>query len=175
MVKCMNEDNGGKGARWSEELTGRYLSMSHRLDSEAIQSLLLSWECKCGRNTLIDSITVLRAATGTATDDAELKSILTTLFLEQCAGLRTSIKSNTSATNNDPRTPPNVMKALLIRQHLFVHLKGIFPKMADVIDSYGTTERYVRDRYGVNGDGSTEKDFVREDDSEEEVRLASKL
>ena len=155
---CLAEDNGSSG-QWSEETISRHLSLGSRIESAGIQSLLHAWECRFGREALIDTNTVLRAAVGAAQDDTELMTLLQILFLEQCAGVRTAIKSYTGrGSNNEPRTPANIMKSVLIREAILTHLKSLFGNMSHVIESYSVAN-YLSVAYGINDDGTKRDDF----------------
>ena len=170
---CLAEDNGSSG-QWSEETISRYLSIGSRIEPIEIQSLLHAWECRFGRDSLIDNNTVLRAAVGATADNAELKTVLRILFLEQCSGLRTSIKSHTGKlSGNEPRTPAHIMKAVLIRESIFVHLTGLFGKWMSHLITAFSIENYVSAEYGIDADGTKRGDFDAKAEDAEDAEAES--
>ena len=136
LLASLREDKVN-GANWSEDTLGRYLQVGKRIEPQQLQALFMLWEATEQRNALIDNITVLRAITSTATTDADFAYVVEVLYYEQRARLRTDIKSikQKGTTHNDSRTPTNIMKAILMRRCLFVHIKGIFPALKDTVES----------------------------------------
>ena len=65
-------------------------------------------------------------------------------FLEQRSGLRKTLKSNDSASI--------VLKGLVIRNRLWVHLKGLFPQLIDEIDHYASNASF-KTKYDIDDNG----------------------
>ena len=98
---------------------------------------------------------------GVTADDDELSELLQTMFLEQRSGLKKVLKV-------DPKTAPaNVFKGYLIRMKLYVHLKGLMPRISDVVQFYSTTQFFEK-QYGVDRFGNFTSDHKEVADDEEE-------
>lgn len=74
------------------------------------------------------------------------------MFLEQVAGIRRSgplvpLRSHTTRFDQ-----AKMMKALLVRQDLFRHIKLLFPKMDQYVSHYGTID-WFKKAYNVDPDG----------------------
>ena len=115
-----------------------------RLDSAEVRSLLDRWEFLEQRNSLVDGITMLRAAVQVASSDEDLVFLLRTLFLEQRAGMRKPMasesalaqaKSRGRTNSNETRTPTNIMKSILVRRNVYWHLIAVFPKFSAEIEN----------------------------------------
>ena len=137
-----------------------YLKIGKRLDGKSTESLMVRWEFLEKRGALLDSITVLRMVAAATTTDGDLEHVLLHLFLQQRAGVRTVLVS----TAKNELNATNVVKALLVRRNLFVHLKMTFPKCTDAIEPYEGWGFY-NDYKGVDING-TRSEVVDMDDEE---------
>ena len=126
-----------QGANWTEDTLSRYVLVGKRIEPQRLQDLFMLWEALEQRDALIDNVTILRAITATAIADDDFAYLVQVLFYEQRARMRTDIKSikHKGTTRNDARTPTNVMKAILMRRALFIHLKCSFPSLKDTMES----------------------------------------
>ena len=126
----MSED-GVRMEGWNTDTIQRYLSVGCRPANTDLRQLLMLWETKFQRNAFLDQISVLRACIGVTSDNTELVQMMQVMFMDQCSGLKRSLKA-------DSKTPPaTIFKAYLIRIRLFGHLRTKFQNYADVIDIYG--------------------------------------
>ena len=117
------------------------------------------WEFLEKRGALVDAISVLRQVVGAAPTDVDLKFVLQHLFLQQRAGMRPSLNSNVK----NELCASNVVKALLVRRNLFIHLMNTFPKCADAIEPYAGFGFY-NDYKGVDSNGVRANGDVDDDD-----------
>lgn len=122
--------------------------LGKRLDVKAIAVLMQRWEFMEKRGALLDSISTLRQVVQSTTTDADLEHVLLHLFLQQRSGIRSSLVCNTKNEAN----AGNVVKALIVRRNLFVHLKMTFPKCTDAIEPYESFQYYT-DNKGVDMNG----------------------
>ena len=120
------------------ELVTWYLALGKRLCNPEVVMLLQRWEFLEKRNVLVDNISILRQAVSAAVTDADLIYAMQHLFLEQRSGMRTAMTCNTKNAFN----ASNVVKAILIRRNIYVHLANTFPKCADAIEVYASFTFY---------------------------------
>ena len=143
---------------------GLAAELGRRVAIEKVKKWLGIWETMYKRNALLDSIMVLRACIGVTTDDDELARLLQTLFLDQRCGLKKTMKPA-----KDKVSPSNILKAYILRERVFVHLKKTFPAFGDVVDQYSTVAFYAKeygvDQHGTGIDGHRE---VPDDDEDQD-------
>ena len=113
-------------------------------------NLVLKWEAYHGRNCVIDSIMVLRHVLGVSAESDRIEYILKTLFIQQRAGLRSTLRPTKS--KNDVKTVGNITKSLLLTRMIYVHCQHQFPNLQDIVEPFldGT---YILNKYGVDQDG----------------------
>ena len=140
-MKAMADDCT-KIDEWNLDTLSRYLQVGRRLRAHTVRRWLIVWETTFKRSTFLDGIMLLRACVGVTNDDDELAQLLQILFLDQRSGLKKSLKI-------DPKqAPSSLFKAYVMRMRVFVHLKSILPKFADVLDLHGSTDFFERVRLG---------------------------
>ncbi len=123
---------------WSVDTCRRYLQVAARMDATC-QSILNRWELAFQRNTMVDGITVLRAAATTAQTPQGMATLLETLYWEQTCKVRRSIAPKGRGHASDA---VQVFRGILLRQVFHKYLKQICPKLSDAISVYGTWEWY---------------------------------
>jgi len=116
---------------WAADTCRRYLAVAARLDSKC-QEVLDKWELTFQRQTLVDSITVLRAAATACQTPDEMLMLLQTLFWEQTCKLRRSIAPKGRGHATDV---VNIFRGILLRGVFLGYLRQIFPCLADAIAS----------------------------------------
>ena len=120
------------------ELVPWYLQLGKRLSDPGVFTLLQRWEFLEKRGVLVDNISILRQAASAAITDADLLYALQHLFLEHRSGMRTALTCNSKNVLN----AANVVKAILARRSIYVHLTNTFPKCADAIEEYASFTFY---------------------------------
>ena len=138
---------------WSSDTCRRYLVVGRKLGIPPLKNLLIRWEMFEARDCLVDGIAALRSVTQAASLDEDYGYILEVLFMEQRSRIRTTLcrKGNL--------TVPVIMKALLMRRGIWVHLKMLFPKFDELITSYSGNDFYLRE-YGTSPDGTRDPAFA---------------
>ena len=138
---------------WNLDTLKRYLSIGRRLEVPAVANLMDKWEFFHKRNTVVDSISSLRAIVGACDTDDELAYVMKTLFLEQQCGLQTP------GTFKKLATPVNVTRAILLRSIIFKHMATKFPLFAKHIEEIGSFQFY-KNYFGVTEDGGRYEDWT---------------
>ena len=133
---------------WKADTCARYLSVASKI-SDKCKKLMMRWELSFQRAALLDTITLLRAASTAAATATDFEIIVETLFFEQVCKLRRSIAPKGRGHATDAT---NVMRGILLRRAFFTYLKQIFPKLADSIQSFGTWT-WFHEEYGVTETG----------------------
>ena len=62
----------------------------------------------------------------------------------------------------------NVMRGILLRQHLYAYLKQIFPKLAESIENFGTW-KWFQDEYNMTETGRLEGALPNDSDEDPET------
>ncbi len=155
---------------WNVDTMRRYLAVGRRLDEPELHTLRQKWELVCERATYVDGITALRNVVAVATTSADLHYLLQTLFREQVCGIRGAQPgSDKRRGHHAANTAQNIMRALLLRRALFVHLKKTFPKHSDILQPFDTPQFY-KDTYGMEESGNRGGDEdVNDAEAEEET------
>ena len=125
----------------------RYLAIAKMMTDIDNKNLFARWEVMCERNTLVDSINVLRGIMSACRSQTDFFYICNALFLEQRAKLR-------SPRSIDKKRFAIVAKAIIIRRSLITHMKALFPKWLDLIEERTNNARFKAD-YNVEEDGTT--------------------
>ena len=95
---------------------------------------------------------MLRAVSQVAENIDDALYVMTQLYIEQKVGLRQEVGSLSKSGGSDPRTPNNIMKAILLRKNYAIVLKSLCPQFASVVDYYLECDNH-RDKHGVNANG----------------------
>jgi hypothetical protein len=103
-----------------------------------VVTLLQRWEFLEKRKVLVDNISILRQTVSATSTDADLVYALQHLFLQHRSGMRTALTCNSKNVLNTS----NVVKAILVRRAIYVHLTNTFPKCADAIEEYASFTFY---------------------------------
>ncbi len=120
------------------ELVPWYLQLGKRLSDPEVVTLLQRWEFLEKRKVLVDNISILRQTVSATSTDADLVYALQHLFLQHRSGMRTALTCNSKNVLNTS----NVVKAILVRRAIYVHLTNTFPKCADAIEVYASFTFY---------------------------------
>ena len=146
---------------WKADTCSRYLAVAGKI-TEHSKTILSRWELMFQRNTLLDGITLLRAAATATAGPTEFELIVETLYFEQTCKLRRSIAPKGRGHATDAT---NTMRGIVLRQALYAYLKQTFPKIANAIEHFGTW-KWFRDEYGMTETGHMPKTLP--DDSDED-------
>ena len=138
---------------WNVDTVKRYLSIGRRLEVPAVANLMDKWEFFHKRNTVVDSISSLRAIVGACDTDDELEYVMKTLFLEQQCGLQSP------GTFKKLATPVNVTRAILLRSIIFKHMATTYPLFEKEIEEIGSFQFY-KSYFGVTEDGGQYEDWT---------------
>ena len=149
---------------WKSDTCGRYLAVADKINAKC-KLILTRWELMFQRNTLLDGITLLRAASTTCTNAGEFSELLETLFFEQVCKLRRSIAPKGRGHATDAT---NMLRGILLRNALYKYLRTIFPKLQTSISQYGTWQ-WFHSEYGMTETGNmpTELPGDSDDDPDE--------
>ena len=150
-------------ASWTEDTCRRYLLISERFNTEST-SIMTKWEMKIGRTCLLDSLTTMRSAVTAAQSEEQMTTLVKTLFWEQTCKMRTSLEGRTKVGGGGNATA--LLRAILLRQLFYQYIQQIFPKLADILNIYGTWKWY-QSMYGMDEHGRVNKS-VDSSDSEDE-------
>jgi len=149
---------------WAADTCRRYLAVAAKLDSKC-QQVLDKWELTFQRQTLVDTITVLRAAATACQTPDEMLMLLQTLFWEQTCKLRRSIAPKGRGHATDV---VNIFRGILLRGVFLGYLRQIFPCLTDAIAEHGTWKFYNL-RYGMTEGGLVSKEHAADSDDEPET------
>ena len=147
---------------WQADTCGRYLAVANKLNEGGIK-VLSRWELMFQRGTLVDGITMLRAAATAAPTAEDMTELLETLFFEQVCKLR---KSTAPKGRGHAADATNLFRGILLRRALFHYLRQIFPMLAVYIEMYGQFEWFQR-TYKMTRTGHTPQDAVDSDKEDE--------
>ena len=87
------------------------------------------------------------------------------LYFEQACKLRRHIAPKGRGHATDAT---NVMRGILLRQHLYAYLKQIFPKLAESIENFGTW-KWFQDEYNITETGKLEGALPNDSDEDPET------
>jgi len=149
---------------WQADTCGRYLAVANKLNEGGIK-VLSRWDLVFQRGTLVDGVTILRAAATAAPTAEDMTELLETLFFEQVCKLR---KSTAPKGRGHAADATNLFRGILLRRALFHYLRQIFPRLATHIEMYGQFEWYQR-TYKITRTRQMPKDVI---DSDREDELA---
>lgn len=130
MLKLFKEEQvklNGCARNWNTDTLRRYLAVGRRLAIPEVKKLMMQWEYLEKRGGILDGVTILRAVIQATSSDAEVLYIVQTLFMEQ----RCKLRDQRSVAC---RTPGLLMKAVLLRRNLLLHLRATFPEFASTLD-----------------------------------------
>ena len=140
LSKLFESDKSKLSKDWSKDTIKRYLTIGRRLMFQEIKAIIELWEFYHARETLIDRMDVLRAATGATSAHKDLAALLKILFLEQRSGLRLSMPSAAKVPGL-----PALMKGLILRGLFYVHSLHTFPKLADHVRPFVDNSHFSTD------------------------------
>ena len=146
---------------WRSDTCQRYLMVARKMDATC-QSIMNRWELAFQRKTLVDGITLLRAAAMACTSPEEMAILLETLFFEQTCKIRKAIAPQGRGHATDATT---VFRGILLRHAFFKYCRQIFPKLADSITEHGTWHWY-NEKYGMTESGHLPKESLADSDDE---------
>jgi len=134
---------------WNPETLQRYISIGRRLNaSPSVLHLLRRWEYALGKEAAFEGITALRSLSSLAMEDTDAVYVCTVMCCEQLSGLRKKGSIVPLRGKNFRHEVPKVLKAVLARRDLLVHLQHTFPKMQHIISPYCGPSWY--ERFGVD-------------------------
>lgn len=170
--KLFESAKGKFSVEWNLDTLRRYLSIGRRLNNPRLRALIMLWEYMHKRDALIDSIGVLRAAVGAATSDNDLYNLFQTLYLEQRAGIR-HVLTNSTRSKNAPSLPA-LMRAILLRGQLYVHLEHTFPHLAEFVKPF-TDNTSFGTLFGIDLYGKLDPKWTPslDDDDDDELDINS--
>ena len=146
---------------WKSDTCGRYLSVASKINDKSKQ-LLSRWELAFQRNTLLDGITLLRAAATASGNAEEFELIVQMLYFEQVCKLRRSIAPKGRGHMTDAT---NAMRGIILRQALYAYLRQIFPKLADSISQFGSW-KWFHEEYGMSETGQLKQELPNDSDDD---------
>ena len=164
MIRVMKDDGVIEDS--VNELTiKRYVSLGKRCAKHL--DILMRWEAFHARETLIDSIYVLRQVFSISDREDDMAVVLNALFMEQRSGIRSTLIKTKS--KHDVRDPGMVARTMLIRSSLYLHLHNTFPKIQDIIVPFMNGSCYA-EYCGVDAMGkrisATTEDVETDDETE---------
>ena len=152
-------------SQWKKDTCSRYLQVAERMTPTSIQQIMMRWEFHFRRDTLVDSISVLRACVAAAPTTEELTYLLETLFYEQVCKMRHTFKHRTRQGGD----VVHVMRGILLRLALYRYCRQAFPKHEDSTKVFGTWE-WFNMKYGMTVHGKIPDKEAHKDQDEDEVQ-----
>lgn len=112
---------------WNRDSCRRYLQVAERMcQGKEIQQLMRRWEFQLRRDSLVDGISILRAACAAAPTTEDLLLLLRTLYYEQVCKMRQVFKNKTKSGFD----AVHVMRGLMLRNAFYTYCRQATPSLA---------------------------------------------
>ena len=153
------KDQGLQDASINEATQKRYLALGRCVQSH--KHVLMRWEMFHQRDSLVDSISTMRHLYSVSDREEDLAYIFNDLFLQQRAGLRSSLITP-KIKKKEVKTPQNVGRSFLIKRMVLNHLIETCPNLAPIVQPFVDSTHYEL-QYGVETNGERTQE-VSDDD-----------
>ena len=157
LFKCMEEDKIPGLEEYKADTLSRYLILGSSLTT-AVQKCFMAWEAIFKRNSLMDNITWTRALIQACANEEEIIFLTKELMMQQLAGIRTTFGG---------RAPNVLLKSVLLRKYLYIHLENAFPKLKDVVVQYSGKAFYEK-CFGIQEHGVVDPSKIMNGERPEE-------
>ena len=155
------KDQGLQDPAINDSTQKRYLALGKRVQMH--KATLMRWEMFHQRECLIDVLSILRLIFAISEREEDIAYILKELFLQQRAGIRSSLVIPRS--KNEVRTPQNIGRGMLIKRMVLNHFFEVCPNLATTLQPFVDNTHYEF-QYGVlvGGERTKEINVVMGDD-----------
>ena len=150
---------------WKKDTCSRYLQVAGRTEGPEMAALFTSWEFQKGRDTLVDGISILRAACQATKDKDQLLDLLKGLYFEQVCQVRTAIKSRKGREAGGDTA--NFMQGLVLRRKFYDYVHLMFPKLVASTEHFGNW-KYYNKKFNMSESGHLPKGVFAKNDSDDE-------